>query len=99
MNAGSARIARTSALILSTIGRGVPAVTASPNQVPAMKPGRLPASAVVGNSGSCGRRFGLPMLSSLTLPSRWAGSARLTLTIIMLVWPPMTSFCAGVAPR
>ena len=36
LNAVSAMTARTSALILSTIGRGVPAVTAMPNQVPAV---------------------------------------------------------------
>jgi len=36
LNAGSAMMARTSALILSTIGRGVFAATAMPNQVPAV---------------------------------------------------------------
>ena len=77
----------------------MPPVVAIPNQVPAMKPGRLPPSAMVGTSATCGSRFGLPMPIIFTLPARKLGSAELTLISIMLVWPPITSFIEGVAPR
>ena len=90
--------ARTSASFsFATCSRGVPAVTSMPFQVVAVYPA-MPASIMVGTSGSDSVRVRPVTASALSLPPRICGSAEGSTLNMNCAWPPITSVCACAPP-
>src|SRR5262245_57245673 len=85
-------------LSLSMIGRGVPARDTTENQVVPPEPG-TPASAMVGRSGIALTRVVDVTANAFTLPSLIAGMATARSTIIIGMWPEITSASAAALPR
>src|SRR5579883_28269 len=94
---GSLIAAAMSALILSTIGAGVPGGATTANQAEAAKPGSV--SAIVGTSGSEDMRFSLPTAISLSWPLFTSASETPRLSNMMSTSPASRPCRAGADPR
>ena len=97
VKAGWATISRTSALILSTIGCGVPAGAARPNQMKAWISG-WPISVVVGTSGKSGERSLAASASALTLPAFRSPPATPLLPTESWISLPVSAASTGATP-
>jgi hypothetical protein len=86
-----------SALIFSTMSRGVPVGARIPNHDDASKPG-TPASAIVGTSGNAGARFVEVTAIARSLPALMCGIAEGRLSNMICTWPPSRSVIAGAEP-
>ncbi|MNV31352.1 hypothetical protein D3C71_1226550 [compost metagenome] len=75
--AGVFRMALISRFMRSTMAGGVPLGASTPYHMSTSAPCR-PASVSVGVSGSCGKRFGLPVAITFSLPAFTWGSATCT---------------------
>ena len=81
----------------STIGAGTPFGAIRPCQRMTSNPG-TPDSAMVGTSGSAGRRFALVTAMARSRPDFTCGSAVAVLLKKMSVWPEIVSVSAGPVP-
>ena len=78
------------------MGLGTPAGVITPGQLPDTKPGTVSLS--VGTSGSCGRRFGLPVAMARSLPAWMCCSATWTGRNMKSMRPPSRSVTAPAVP-
>ena len=96
--AGSRATASTSRPSRARIGFGTAAGASRPNQAVASKPA-MPASCIVGTSGSTALRTAPVVASARNCPSRQKGRAEGMLSMPTSTRPAMSSVSIGALPR